>query len=159
MKLLILFIFFLISAPCSATDARRAALLGTWICGPYAMAGEEFSMTVVESATYLDNGNYLTVSDLKIRLKNGKIITTRDRSSGRWALTDDLINIHYDKVEFLSSDDPDYTIQMGQAAADAQQKKKSWAKYRILELQEKLIILPVKPMYEAAASAVTCVRS
>jgi hypothetical protein len=122
------------------------------------MAGEGFAMTAVESATYLGNGNYLTVTELKIRLKNGKIITASERSSGSWALADDVVNIRYDKVEFLSFDDPAYTKQVGQAAVDAQQKKKNWAKYRIIELEEKLILLPVEPLYAAAASAVTCVR-
>lgn len=135
------------------------ALLGAWNCGPYNMAGKGFDMTAAHTAHYAMDGSYRVTSELIVRAANGKIVKMRDRSFGSWTLKDDIIEIHYDKVEFLSSDDPAYTVQMGQASADAQQTKKNWAKSRILELGEKkLITVAVESMYKGAEVTVTCLR-
>jgi hypothetical protein len=152
-------LFFFLSASCTAGDARNVSLLGAWKCGPYAMAGERFDITAMETSTYLTDGSYRATSELTVRLAGGKVVKTRDRSYGSWTLKNDIIEIRYNKVEFLSSDDPAYTTEMGQADSDAQQKKKNWAKYKILELNDKLILLPVESMYKAAEVTVTCVRT
>lgn len=65
---------------------------------------------------------------------------------------------HFGKSEFLWSDDPTYTIAMGQEDLDAQVKKKDWAKSKILELGEKLVTTPIESMYKGAEVVSTCVR-
>jgi hypothetical protein len=151
-------LFFFLSASCTASEARNISLAGTWKCGPYAIEGERFKITALETSTYLTDGGYRSSSELTVRLAGGKVVKTRDRSFGNWALKRGIIEIDYRKVEFLSSDDPAYTVEMGQRDSDAQQKKKNWAKYKIMDLNEKLILLPVETMYKAAAVKITCVR-
>ena len=109
-------------------------------------------------STYASDGSYRETSETAYRLTNGKVVTLRDRSRGSWTLKDDVIFVRYDKVEFLSSDDPAYTVKMGQDSADAQQKKKTWSKSRILELGDRLVKFPVEAMYKGAEVKVTCHR-
>lgn len=157
MKFLLILLLFGVAAPTMA-DARSAALLGVWNCGPYTVAGEGFSVTGTETSTYLMDGKFRGTSEYAVRLASGRVVRMRDRSFGSWTLKNDIIEIRYDKVEFLSSDNPAYTVQMGQAAADAQQEKKNWSKAKILELGDKLITVPVEAMYKGAEVVVTCVR-
>jgi hypothetical protein len=157
MKFLVLILFF-VSACCSAGDARNVALLGTWKCGPYSMVGDGFETTATETSTYQTDGSYRGTTELSVRLASGKVVNTTSSSFGSWSLKDDIIEISYDKVEFLSSDEPTYTVEMGQADADAQLKKKNWSKSRILELDGKLTTVPVESMYKGAEVEVTCVR-
>ena len=151
-------LFFFWSVSCAAGGTPNISLPGVWKCGPYTMAGERFDITAVEISTYLKDGSYRSTSELTVRLAGGKVVKTRERSYGSWTLLNDIIEIRYNKVEFLSSDDPAYTKEMGQAASNAQQKKKNWAKYKILELKDKLIMLPIELMYKAAEVKVSCVR-
>lgn len=161
MKLLkrsILLAVFVVSATCSAGNVSAVALLGEWNCNPYNLVGEGFNLTATESSTYRIDGTYLATTALTIRLASKKTVRTRAKSFGNWTLIDDVIRIQYKRMYFLSSDDPTYTVQMGQEDADAQQKKKSWSKAKILELGDKLVTATVESMYKEAEVVVTCVR-
>lgn len=157
-KLILLF-FFLGSACSCAGIVPSMPLQGVWKCDPYTLTGKGFATTATETSTFLMDGSYRGTSELIIRLESGRVVKTRDRSFGNWTLKDNIIKIHYDKVEFLSSDDPTYTVQMGQSNADAQQKKKNWSKSKILHLDDKLVTSPIESMYKGADVVVTCVRS
>ena len=146
------------SVCCSAAGARNTALERIWKCGPYSVGGPGFLTTVTDTSIYDKDGSYRETSEKSVRLTDGRVVNLRDRSFGTWVIKTDIIEIRYDRVEFLSSDDPAYTVKMGQADADAQQKKKNWSKSKIRELGDKLVTFPVESMYKGAEVQVTCVR-
>lgn len=154
----LIFLLFFGSAFCRAGDAPNVALHGTWKCDPVTMVGTGFDLTLTSNKTYQRDGSYRGTSDVAVRVANGKVVRTRDRSFGSWTLKEDIIKVHYDKVEFLSSDDPAYTLKTGQMDADAQQKRKNWSKSKILTLDDKLVTVPVESMYKGAEVVVTCAR-
>lgn len=141
-----------------ANDFQREALLGVWKCGPYTMVGEGFDVTAAGTSSFGKDGTYTSTSDLTVQLQSGKVVKTRDRAFGSWSFDGRVIEIHYDRTEFLWSDDPSYTVEQGQRNADAQLKKKSWTKEKVLELGERLTTIPVESMYKGAEVPVTCVR-
>ena len=141
-----------------AKNIENHALLGEWRCGPYTMTGEGFEVTVTEAVVYRIDGSYESTSDLTLRLESGRVVRTKDRAFGSWGIDEGIIEVRYSKVKFLWSDDPTYTIEMGQHDADAQLRAKSWSKAKIVRLDEKLITTTVEPMYEGAKTTVMCVR-
>ncbi|MDQ1817280.1 hypothetical protein [Massilia scottii] len=149
---------FLVSTCCVAESAERAALLGEWKCGPYTMAGPELTITVEQTSNYSNDSKFWAIAEVDIRLTNGKVIKTRNRASGNWSLKNRIIEIHYDNVEFLSSGDPSLTVAMGQAALDAQQKKRNWARFKVLELGKRFVSVPLEVINKAAEVEVICIR-
>lgn len=141
-----------------AGDYQRHALIGKWKCGPMTMFGEGFQVNLTYTSNYEKDGRYHATSESTTRVTDGRKITMRDRSFGKWTLTNNIIRVDYDRVEFLYSDSPEWTIKMGQDNADAHQRKQSWSKWQIQTLDEALIKIPVQTIYEGARVQTTCIR-
>jgi hypothetical protein len=147
------------STCCQAAEARRAALIGPWACGPITMAGPGFDVILSYTIDYLKDGSYREMSDSTVKAASGRTVKTRSSGQGAWTLNKGIIETRGGKSEFLSSDDPAYTVEMGQGHLDAENKKKNWSKSQILALDAKqLRKIPIEVMYKQAAVEVNCLR-
>ena len=117
------------------------------------------TITVVEQRLYSEDGSYFELSTSSIKLNGGRVITTKSNISGSWQLTEGIIELQFNSTAFLSSDDKDYSLEMGQRDADAQLQKKNWSKGKVLEFGKRLVTTPVQSMYKAAEVVVTCGRA
>lgn len=115
-------------------------------------------MTVVDHPIYYAGGGYGEVSDALITTVNGDQIRIKSSLEGSWKFDGKIIYVKFDRGQFLSSDNPGYSVAAGQNALDAQLLKKNWAKRKVLELGMRLVTRPVDPMYKDADVVVTCTK-
>jgi len=132
---------------------------GQWRCDPYTMNGPGMTITVVEQRLYSKDGSYFESSTSSTKLNGGRVITTKSNISGSWQLNEGIIELQFKSTAFLSSDDKDYSLEMGQRDADAQLQRKNWAKEKVLEFGKRLVTTPVQAMYKAAEVIVSCRRA
>lgn len=138
---------------------KPSDLVGAWRCGPTAMQGPGFTITVTDENTRLQDGNFTEHTTTVISAPNKVPLTLQHRSSGTWELNGDVVQIHVQRSEFLSASDPSVSKEQGQKAQDEQLAKKSVYESRILELNgDRLRTTPVNPMYKEAAVESSCQR-
>jgi len=132
---------------------------GTWACDPYTMNGKGLTIAVVEQHTYGNGGSYSELSTSTIKSGGGGTVIAKSGLSGSWLLANDVIELKFTSGQFLSSSNPNYTLEMGQHALDLQLQKKNWSKMKVLEFHKRLVTTPVDPMYKEAKVLVTCHRT
>ena len=157
-KLVLLAALFAPHAAGKDVSVPRDALLGDWKCGPTTMVGEDFQVTTSTATTYGPDGRYQSLSEINVQLSSGKVVRTRDQVWGSWSLKGRIVEVRYARVKFLWSDDPSYTVDMGQEDAEAQLRKKDWAKLRIISYGSEMVTTPIESMYKGAEVLTTCVR-
>ncbi len=147
------------SACAGSLSLTEADLVGTWRCGPTAMQGPGFTVTVTDVTTKLPDGTYTANTSTVIAPPGKPSITLQDRSNGTWKLAGDIVTSHVTGVEFLSASDSSVTKEAGQKAQDDQLAKKSVYESRILEFTgNRSRSIPVNSMYKEAAVESTCER-
>lgn len=142
----------------AGSTALMKDVVGSWKCGPYAMKGPDFSISVVDYPSYDSSGSFSELSVSTISMENGSSATTKTTSSGSWRLSGKIIEVTFKSIKFLSSDNPKYTIKMGQSDADALLHEKDWSRKEVLEHGARLVTRPVDAQHEEAVVTVSCVR-
>jgi hypothetical protein len=141
------------------TSIRPETLVGDWSCGPSTRAGSGFEIESTSRVNYGSDGRFKIVADVKTRFSNGRVVHTRDQSVGTWKLKGSVLSSHVERAEFLSSDDPNFTAAMGQAAADAQLKKRNRFESRIVSLERELVLESVEAGANAKPTTTSCKRA
>lgn len=142
-----------------ARNDAGAALVGSWECGPTVMHGPDVDVTVITRITKNADHTYSDQTTSVIQQQGKAAITHQDTSHGTWQLDADIITTHVERVEFLSSSDPTLTRQQGQANLEAQLKKKSVYRSRLLYLDATSSrAVPVGSLYKAAEVETSCRR-
>lgn len=152
-------IIFLLMA-CSKVWAKtnERELIGIWHCGPYEMRNADMTITTREQKKYRKDGGYTEVATSTVSLPGGVMTTMSMQLDGRWQLSDDVVTMTFDKATFLSSDNPNYTVAIGQQQADAQMAKKNWAKNHISIKGDRMLYQPLDAMYKEAEVLVRCIN-
>jgi len=151
--------FFTAGAHAQAPRDAGVSLVGTWECGPTVMQGPDFDLTVNSRITRNADHTYSDVTTSIIQPRGKTAITTQDQSSGTWQLDADIVTSRVDRVEFLSSSDPGFTRQQGQASLEAELKKKSVFRSRLLYLDANSSrSKPIGSLYKAAEVESSCRR-
>ena len=146
---------------CAATGAPLSdqSLIGTWECGPTTMHGPNFDLVVTTRTTNNPDHSYSSLTTSVITSHGQAPITNKDIAYGLWRLEGDVITSVVEKVQFLSSSDPSLSNEQGQLIQEAQLKKKSVYKSRILDFNGNTSrSVPVDSMYKEAAVESSCRR-
>lgn len=149
----------LLALPCAALGASsQPDIVGAWTCGPYEMQGPDIEISAVDRRVYSEDGHFTehgfatyTRADIKIRVET--------RHTGTWSQQGDLIEIRFSSAEFLSSDNPAFTVANGQAMLNDIQRRKNWEKKRILKFDgQSMTTIPVDATSKQAEIEVSCSR-
>ncbi len=139
-------------------NAGADDLIGVWYCGPYEMKSGDMAIRTKEQKHYRVDGSYSEIAISTVRFGSGVVTTMKMRLDGRWQQQADEVTVQFDKATFLSSDNPNYTIAMGQLQADSQMAKKNWAKSLVLVLGDKMMYRPIDAMYKETEVEVRCIN-
>lgn len=135
------------------------ALVGTWRCGPVAVADPNYDLVVTTETINQADGRYTGLSTSVFTQPGKAPVVIQDRASGTWRLEGDIFVSKIEQVQFLSASDSWISQERGQKVQDEMLKKKSVYRSRILEFTgPTLRIVPVDPAYKAAELESLCER-
>lgn len=141
-----------------SAEVTNNDLIGVWHCGPYDMVNDNMVISTKEHKTYNKSGYFKEISTSTLRFSSGGSTTMQIKLEGQWTLAENVITVQFNKATFLSSDNPNYTIAMGQRQADKQMQAKNWAKIKVDVQGDKMIYSPIETMYKEAQVMVRCLN-
>ena len=135
------------------------SLTGTWHCGPTAMHGPGFDLSVSTQTINRADGSYTSLTTSEITRHGESPVVMRDRASGSWRLEGDILISTVRQVEFLSSSDPSIGNELGQKMQDDLIRQKSVYRSRILAFAgDALRVVPLGAKYKEAEVESVCKR-
>jgi hypothetical protein len=158
MKLALSLICLIACASSIAAEPPAIGIEGRWHCGPYTMKTAKFSATGSNTVEYRRNGEYSDLAIMSITSSDGTKTTLNTQTNGTWSQSADVLQTNASKVQVLSSDNPNYSIESAQKSADAQQAKQSTAKNRIRVRSNSMTIRPINPSNKEADINIVCRR-
>lgn len=148
----------LLVSPIFAADPPPISIEGNWQCGPYTMTTAKFTATGSNKVTYKRGGEYYDFATTTIKMNDGTQTTLETQTSGTWSQSGDVLQTKSVSVQVLSSDNPRYTVEMAQRAANEQKAKQDTAKNRIRVRNTSMTLRPVNPSSKEADIDVVCRR-
>lgn len=152
------FCVLLLSTSAFAADPPPISIEGTWQCGPYTMTTAKFSATGSNKVSYKRGGDYYDFAIMTITTTDGTKTTLNTQTDGTWSQTGDVLTTKATTVQVLSSDNPRYSIETAQRAANEQQAKQDTAKNRIRVRNTSMTLRPVNPTSKETDIDVACRR-
>jgi hypothetical protein len=157
-SLLCLLILNIVASSAIAANPPPISIEGTWQCGPYKMATAKFTATGSNKVSYKRGGDYYDFAIMTITSTDGTKTTLRTQTQGSWSQSDDVLQTTAGKVQVLSSDNPRYTLEAAQKAADEQQAKLNIAKNKIRVRSHSMTLRPINPSSKEADINIVCRR-
>lgn len=149
----------LVSCASVHASLSHESLVGTWDCGPTTIHGSNFDLVVTTRTTNNSDHTYSRLTTSVITPHGQVAVTNKDISLGSWHLEGDVVTSVVERVQFLSSSDPTFSEELGQDIQEAELRKKSVYKSRILDFNGKTSrSIPVDTMYEEASVESSCWR-
>ncbi|MGE8281128.1 MAG: hypothetical protein ACN6O2_11890 [Stenotrophomonas sp.] len=159
MRLIVLTTMLLASCATVHAPLSDESITGAWECGPTTMHGPDFDVVVTTRNTNNADHTYSSLSTSIITPHGQVAVTNQAIDHGTWRLETDVITFTVERVQFLSSSDPTFSNTLGQQIEDAQLKKKSVYRYRMLHFDGNTSrSVPVDPMYKEAEVESSCRR-
>ena len=123
------------------------------------MQGPNFDLVVTTRTTNNHDHTYSSLTTSVITPHGQAAVTNKDIAYGSWRLEADVISSTVERVQFLSSSDPTFSRELGQQIQEAQLKKKSVYKSRVLDFDGNTSrSVPVDSMYKEAVVESSCRR-
>lgn len=141
-----------------AADPPPISIEGTWQCGPYTMTTAKFTATGSNKVSYKRGGDYYDFAIMTITTTDGTKTTLNTQTNGTWSQAGDVLTTKAVTVQVLSSDNPRYTVDMAQRAANEKQAAQQASSNRIRVRNNSMTLRPVKPDSKEADIDVACRR-
>jgi len=158
MKTALTLIFLFACGNALAADPPPISIEGTWQCGPYTMKTAKFTATGSNKVNYKRGGEYYDFAIMTITTTDGTKTTLNTQTDGTWSQSGDVLTTKAVTVKVLSSDNPRYTVETAQRAANEQQARQDTAKNRIRVRNNSMTLRPVSPSSKEADIDVVCRR-
>lgn len=155
---LCLLIFSMLASFGMAADPPPISIEGSWQCGPYTIKNAKYTAAGSNALSYRRNGEYADLATVTITMKDGVKTTLKTQTTGTWSQSGDILQTKSSTVQVLSSDNPRYTVEMAQRAANEQQAKQDSARNRIRVRNNSMTLRPVNPSTKEAEIDVVCRR-
>lgn len=134
-------------------------IVGTWDCRAATMQGPNFDVEATWQVTRRADHSYTSLNTSLVTTEEKPSITTTDQADGTWRLEGDVIVTSVGRVEFLSSSDAGIGKELGQQVLEAQIRKKSVYRARVIAFDGTTSrSVPVDPMHKQADVESTCTR-
>jgi hypothetical protein len=150
--------FSMMTSSNMAAEPPPISIEGSWQCGPYTMKTAKFTATGSNTVTYRRNGEYSDLSIATISTNDGTKTTLHTQTTGTWSQSEAVLQTKSNTVQVLSSDNPRYTVDMAQRAANEQQAKQDTAKNRVRVRINSMTLRPINPASKEADINVVCRR-
>lgn len=137
-----------------------ADMIGTWHCGPTTMRGPGFELVVTSRVTHGADHTSSSVTTSVISRPDMPDVTNEDAAWGRWDVEGREFVGTVERVEFLSSTDPETTKERGQKMLDDILRLKTEYRSRVLEHDgTHTRSVPIDAMFEEAEVETRCTRA
>lgn len=158
-RFLCLIAFGMTALSAMAADPPPISIEGSWQCGPYTMTTAKFTATGSNTVNYSRNGEYSDLAIMTITMTGSTKTTLHTQTTGTWSQSGDVLQTKSSTVQVLSSDNPRYTVDTAQRAANEQQAKQDTAKNRIRVRNNSMTLRPVNPTSKEADIDIVCRRN
>jgi hypothetical protein len=126
-------------AVCNAHEHQRNSIVGSWKCDPYTLNGNDRTVTVTEENTYYRDGSFLSLDTYTDVFSSGLKVSGKVKLVGSWKIASLLLSIQVTRAKYLFSDNPKFTVAMGQKMWDATLREPSRESVEIIQYGPPLV--------------------